>query len=243
MTIYSQRDIKWKDEKMGSGTIGQYGCLITCISMLRDVDPKQTNKDIKSVDGYSGNFVIWEALDKISGLDFVKRVKVYENDEVAKNLPCLVEVNGAPIGGTTHWVLYVGNQKMIDPWDGKEKPTSSYKPIGYAVIKRLEVPNVPQPPQTALKIDLTGFTTPLETYGVIEIDTLKSKLLAKDGALVDKQGKIEEQKREIDGLNFDFVEIISERDTANTKLRTLKEIKDSKNWWFVKYAKIMELLG
>ena len=27
---------------------------------------------------------------------------------------------------------------MIDPWDGKEKPTSSYTAIGYSTIERLE---------------------------------------------------------------------------------------------------------
>lgn len=233
MTIYSQRDAKWKDEKMGSGTIGQYGCLITCISTLRDIDPSKTNKDIKSVDGYSGNFVIWEALDKISGLDFVKRVKVYENDEVAKNLPCLVEVNGAPIGGTTHWVLYIGNQKMIDPWDGKEKPTSSYKPIGYAVVKRLEVPNVPQPPQTALKIDLTGFTTPLETYGVIEIYTLKSKLLAKDTDIINKKLKIVDMEAQTENI----------KDMLVSLKKRLEDVCYGKGWPWVKVNKIKELLG
>jgi hypothetical protein len=47
----------------------------------------------------------------------------------------LVEVDGKPIGGYRHWVVYIGNGKMIDPWDGKEKSTSSYpSPLSYCVI-------------------------------------------------------------------------------------------------------------
>ena len=218
---------------MGDGTIGNFGCLITCISMLRDIDPKQTNLDIKTVGGYSGNFVIWEALDKISGLDFIKRVRVYENEEVAKNLPCLVEVNGAPIGGTTHWVLYIGNQKCWDPWDGTEKPTSSYKPIGYAVVKRLEVTPPPQPPVT---VDLGGLQTPLETYGVMEINTLKSKLLAKDTELVN-QGKI------IEDLNGSLLDLQREYEASLNKLANIKNVAYGKGWVWVKLAKIKELLG
>lgn len=39
---------------------------------------------------------------------------------------------------------------------------------------------LPPAPQTPLNIDLEGFTTVLEMYGIISIETLKSKLLAKD---------------------------------------------------------------
>lgn len=40
--------------------------------------------------------------------------------------------------------------------------------------------DVPQPPQVALNVDLGGLQTALETYGIISIETLKSKLVAKD---------------------------------------------------------------
>lgn len=48
--------------------------------------------------------------------------------------------------------------------------------LGWLRKKAINVPEVSQP----ANIDFGGFTTPLETYGIISIETLKSKLLAKD---------------------------------------------------------------
>lgn len=173
MKLYSQRDKEWKDNLMGTGTLGQFGCLTTCLGMMSEIRPDVINNEIKNVSGYDGNYVIWEKLDLIKGFDFIKRVRSYDNTDVAANLPCLVEVDGSPIGGTTHWVLYIGNQKCYDPWDGKEKSTSTYKPIGYAVV-RYQALDIPQDPQTPLKIDLG------EPYGLLEVQQVRSMLLAKD---------------------------------------------------------------
>jgi copper chaperone CopZ len=167
MTPYSQRDNKWKDDKMGSGTLGNFGCAVTCISMMSEITPAVMNNEIKSVGGYQDNMLIWEKLDLIKGLDFIKRVRAYENTEVANNLPCLVEVNGAPIGGTTHWVLYIGNQRCWDPWDGKEKP------IGYSVIK-WKAPAV-----EPLPCVITDQTKIPQLDGQ-EVQAVKSSIIAKD---------------------------------------------------------------
>jgi chromosome segregation ATPase len=36
-----------------------------------------------------------------------------------------------------HWVLYIGNHQLIDPWTGTIKPTSSYPLVkGYAIIQK-----------------------------------------------------------------------------------------------------------
>lgn len=60
--------------------------------------------------------------------------------------------------------------------------TNGYK--GFLDFTKLcEVKNytdVPPPTQTPSSVDLGGFTTVLETYGIISIETLKSKLKAKD---------------------------------------------------------------
>lgn len=45
---------------------------------------------------------------------------------------------------------------------------------------RKKATDVPPPPATQLNVDLGGLQTDLETYGIISIETLKSKLKAKD---------------------------------------------------------------
>jgi len=178
MKIYSQRDPKWASNLMGTGTLGQLGCTITCLSMISEISPDVLNNEIKQVGGYSGNYIIWEKLDSIKGFDFIKRVRVYENTEVVANLPCLVEVNGAPIGGTTHWVLYIGNKKLWDPWTGTEKSTSAYLPIGYSVIKYKKESDIIQPTpmitaQTKIPQVIDENGNPMEVQAIVS--SIKAK--------------------------------------------------------------------
>ena len=146
MQKLSQRDSRWASQKLGfstTTTIGSHGCTITCTAMLASLTPDSVNNRLKAVGGYANtNLIIWTKIkEAISWLQFEWRGYSYENDRVtsaiSKNGGCLVEVDGTPIGGTKHWVIYIGNQKLIDPWDGKEKPTSSYKATGYAVINKI----------------------------------------------------------------------------------------------------------
>ena len=138
----SQRDKRWKNIKVGTGklTIEQAGCTITCLAMLSGTTPIVVNNELKRVKGYAyGNLVLWLKLIKtILKLKFIKRVYKYNNADVKKNLPCLVEVNGAKIGAVRHWVLFIGGHKMIDPWVGKIESTKKYPLTGYAVIKKIK---------------------------------------------------------------------------------------------------------
>lgn len=144
-----QRDARWGKIKLGTSnaTIGSHGCTITVLAQLanhyglkwnkQSYTPAIVNTRLLSVKGYArGNLVIWSKIKKaIPGLSFVWRGYKYENDKVSKNLPCLVEVNAKRIGASQHWVLYIGNQKMHDPWFANIKKTSYYPPTGYAIIK------------------------------------------------------------------------------------------------------------
>lgn len=143
MTKYSQRDPKWANTKIGSkGTIKDFGCLITSLGMLLDIPPDVVNARLKAVGGYAnGNLVIWTkiplAFPQCQFSPNHGRFYVYNNTDVRNNLPCLVEVDAKKIGGTKHWVLFIGNQRMYDPWDGKEKSTSTYDPLlGYAIVRK-----------------------------------------------------------------------------------------------------------
>jgi hypothetical protein len=144
LQIYSQRDPRWANIKLGTGTltIGQAGCTISCVASLAGITPKEVNERLLKVNGYANtNLIIWSKVkEAMPWLEWKHRGYTYDNNQVAQNLPCLVEVDGKRIGAPRHWVLYIGNQKMYDPWYGTEKTTSYYPPVGYAIINRVGNP-------------------------------------------------------------------------------------------------------
>lgn len=156
MKAFSQNDPSWKNDKHGTSnsTIGSTGCTITDLTMQLvsigyNETPKTVDDKLTANGGYaSGNLIIWQAINKIwprakfqwRGYSYTDDDNAKVSDAIKKYGSCLVAVNGAPIGGATkdgHWVLYIGNQKLIDPWDGREKPTSSYAATGYSIIELL----------------------------------------------------------------------------------------------------------
>ena len=154
MTTYSQNDPAWKSQKHGTSnsTIGATGCTITALTMMLtsigyNENPKTVNQKLTENSGYAnGNLIIWSAINNIwprakfqwRGYSYTDDDNAKVADAIAKYGSCLVAVNGAPIGGAAkdgHWVLYIGNKKLVDPWDGKEKATSTYSATGYAIIE------------------------------------------------------------------------------------------------------------
>ena len=144
MQPLNQRDSKWANIKLGNGTvtIGGYGCTITALACLLETTPIIINDKLKANGGFGGttkNLVVWSALSKaFPEIIDVERITSYDNEKVKqaieKNGGCLVEVDGTRIGASRHWVLYIGNQEMIDPWTGVIKATSYYPPVGCAII-------------------------------------------------------------------------------------------------------------
>lgn len=144
----SQRDPRWSGLTLGesSHTIGFQGCTITCIAMFYGLTPDLVNDLLKKADAYypenendpfnpQKDLVWWTKLGQaIPGAKFVYKYNQYNNDTVLQNIPCLVEVNAASIGASRHWVLYIGNHQLIDPWDGKIKPTSTYDALSFVVL-------------------------------------------------------------------------------------------------------------
>lgn len=154
----SQRDSRWRSYKLGFSnyTIGSHGCTLTCLTMLLrylgySSFPHTVNTSLKSLGNYNaktnpkgaflGALLVWHNISRVFKIRFVKRAYSYNNVEVSwyiyvKKLPVLVEVNAAKIGAARHWVLFIGNGKMIDPWDAKVKPTNTYPLVGYALFDR-----------------------------------------------------------------------------------------------------------
>lgn len=144
MTPYSQRDPRWKDIKINGTqyTIGTDGCLLTALGSIADVPPNEVVNKI----GFTGAQVNWTDLDKI-GLELVEKTNDYNNATVLKYLglygQCIVRVDwdGSPKStGDTHFVTYIGNQKLLDPWTGTERATSVYPlPTGIRAVRKISM--------------------------------------------------------------------------------------------------------
>lgn len=133
VTVYSQRDPKWAAVRMGTsiGTIGSVGCLITSIaSMLTDAGktytPDTLNSWLVQNGGYvSGNLFVYASVDKLGMTQFKTRIDcpttaapISQLDaEIAASNFVLVKVNNG-LPPDYHWVRYIGEGKMIDPWYG-----------------------------------------------------------------------------------------------------------------------------
>lgn len=153
MNNLSQRDPRWKDKKIGTSnsTIGGYGCTLTCLSMQAGLNPDEFDHLMTAVGGFQGDLILWQKIHSaVPWLNFPDngRHYTYDNDLVKQAIEkygsCLVEVDFDGITSTPsdrHWVLYIGNQRCIDPWTGNEVATSKY-PIqkGFCIIEVLPKP-------------------------------------------------------------------------------------------------------
>ncbi len=159
MQILGQRDDRWGNIKLGySNTlIRDYGCTITCLAMILSTTPDVVNERLKSVNGFaSGNLIIWAKIEEAFPGIKQRRVWSYNNDDVKANVGhVLVEVPAKPIGGTgSHWVVYIGNQRLYDPWTGRERPTSDFPgQTGYCVITGSWQQVQPQAPTNQSDLD------------------------------------------------------------------------------------------
>lgn len=166
----NQRDPRWANIPVGSGeqTIGQIGCAISVIGNVLNKTPVEVNDALKAVSGFAQqNLVIWDKIAEAFLGTKVTRVWTYNNDDVLKNIPnVIVEVPAIPIGGRgSHWVQYIGNEQLEDPWTGTIRPTSDFpNPTGYCII----IPPV--------QIDPPPIPTPAEGYSERQaiIDTYKA---------------------------------------------------------------------
>lgn len=138
--VLGQRDPRWASALLGFGTgsIGNYGCTLTCLtSFSQRNNVYDSNENFKRNGVFGGetkNLVIWAYVPKaFPNLKFVGKFAGYDNAKVAdyiynKKTPVLVEVNAAPIGSPrgTHWILFLGDQKCLDPWTGQLRSTGDF---------------------------------------------------------------------------------------------------------------------
>lgn len=141
---YSQKDwrFRWKKVGFGRGNFGSVGCTTTALTGLLfcagyDLTPDQVAQKLRSVGAYTGDLILWSKIQlAFPNIKFIWRSYKYENDIVRKytdvGVPVLVEVM-TKYG--KHWVLFLGDMRMLDPIDGRVKMTTTYNPIGYSLIQ------------------------------------------------------------------------------------------------------------
>lgn len=141
MTNFSQRDLRWSWKKLGNSNvnIGNYGCAITVLGMLSNKAPDQVNELLKRNGGFAqGSLVIWNRAASLLGL------------KVGTGLPTIAHVRGN--GFPMHFVVWLGNNQIIDPWDGRQK-VNPYQLVGFRNVTTQVVtpPVAPKPAPVAPK--------------------------------------------------------------------------------------------
>jgi len=144
--LFSQRDPRWKDIKLGTSTvsnIGNYGCLLTSCAMVckyfgKDTDPLKLNEDMKKVKGfYNGSYWIWGKLSEVYP-DINFDWDIFNNGNfqsipadltmidklLNEKIPVIVQVDFVPGDKVQeHWVVVKGKEDdylINDPWTGEE---------------------------------------------------------------------------------------------------------------------------
>jgi len=232
MQNLSQRDSRWGDITIGKSTskISDYGCTICCLASLANTTPDVVNAFLTAVDGFSVDRIIWAKLNETKlGLTFPEGGRHYSyNDadvfQAIQNFGgCLVEVDFDGIISTPndrHWVLYIGDQKLIDPWDGKIKSTSSYPLVkGYAII------------QTNDENDSLSTSEENILKFLREVNADEGKVREAFGSLTDKialQGQVQTLQEKITGLEASQIDLQKQIDDLASKL--LAEQKSEADW-------------
>lgn len=172
----SQRDSTLKGKLLGSSdlTLWGFGCVVTSFTMFVNYVSKQqyTVDQINAllVNGgafYNNSLLWWEKVPQaIPYMQFQWRGWTYDNNKVSdyiynKGLPVIVQVDAAPIGAprSDHFVLYIGDGKIADPWDGQIKSVSAYpNPKGY-ILYTVDVAKLPTGNGDALSACLVAHQT------------------------------------------------------------------------------------
>lgn len=142
---YSQKDLRWAWKKVGfgNGRFWNVGCTVTALTGLLfpagyDFQPDQVNERLKKEGAFTGNLILWKNVEKaFPKLKWIYRHYSYDNARVKnyveeKMTPVMVEVMTR---WGKHWVLYLGDHKMLDPLSGRVVSTNTYNPIGWSEFK------------------------------------------------------------------------------------------------------------
>lgn len=206
----SQTDPRWKDKLLGTdntATIGKYGCLLTCMTVIANgygfqETPDSLNNKMKSVGGFQGAMIIPGALPTaLPGIHYTK-YQPCDNypapmDEIDATLavgkPVIVMVDYSPAAGLqNHWIVLI-DKKDSDyvirdpyPYPAETKEVLLTRRYGFAgppqkmiqAVLWLEGDSVePPPPQP---IPPSGFVV----YATVDGLALRTQPIAAENTLI-----------------------------------------------------------
>lgn len=128
MIPLSQKDPRWGDLKINNTnySMSGWGCFVTAVSIVAEIDPTEALNKLQ----FDGALLIWDSIKNI-GLE-----PLYKGDwdnakaleYIQANGQCIarVDFDGSERTDDTHFVVLIGNKRLYDPWDGREKATSTY---------------------------------------------------------------------------------------------------------------------
>ena len=114
-TDYKQWDSRWKNDIMGTKTIGQVGCAMTSCANIICWTPRDLNNYLRSNGGYTGNCIYW---GKVPGISFVSFGSI--SDGLFNNYHVIGEVGG-------HYVLLTGIKSSGQYYS--HDPGKNYNPV------------------------------------------------------------------------------------------------------------------
>lgn len=149
MKILSQKNPTWANVKLGNSnsTIANYGCTITCLSMLSDWygDWKSPDWIAKNLSFNNNGEIFWTSINGKMPFDFVYRYYKQDDKKIkeildSKDNACLLRINYISRGKSfVHWVvaLLYGKEgyRIADPLDGTTK-WLKFKITGFTEVRR-----------------------------------------------------------------------------------------------------------
>ncbi|MCR4279707.1 MAG: hypothetical protein NUV78_03155 [Candidatus Zambryskibacteria bacterium] len=123
MTPYSQNFKDWKNTRLGTSnqTFGEVGCFVVALSCLADNLPTETNISFIRNDVYRNGCLIGDpqkAAD-VLGLTYDGKIPA----TIAPKFVCIAETHYFKPVVPQHFFVWLGDGRIIDPIDGKIKPT------------------------------------------------------------------------------------------------------------------------
>ena len=107
--------------------------------MAGNMRSDELNDKLKAINGFAqGALIIHSKVAQICKWAFNGLVTPYNNTavkaQIKKNGFCIVKLQNGLF--PQHWVVFIGGQRMIDPWTGKNVSTSLY---GSSYIKYIDL--------------------------------------------------------------------------------------------------------